>query len=331
MSPTTPTRPKDVWIERYVREVGRHLPRRSRADVRAELGSLLRDEIDERLAAPGAVDEERIVVEYLRTFGRPEAVARRYAPTPGVLIGPELYPAYKVVLGIVLGVYALLAVLWATGFQTGIEVVPLRFRFDAATHLDDVLVNAIANVGIVTIVFAAIERLSRRSGDGAEEWDPRDLPTLETPNAETVSRVSQIAHVVGTVVVFLAFNFFPEWLGLFFVQDGEVGGFTLLHPDYRAHLPFLNAWWAGALAMRLALLRTGRWTPALRVFELALGVAGAAILWRIVQGGRFTILDVAVKPMLAIAFVIAVIVQGVRVWRLSRRLLAGRGPAAVEA
>lgn len=325
-------RSRDEWIERYVREVGRRLPRRSRQDVEAELRSLLADGLDERLGEAGRPeDEEAEVLTYLRDFGAPETVAGRYAPSGLVLIGSRLYPAYLTTLAVVLGVYALLTILWMTGVPTSVTGLPLHLRFDPSTHLDDVILNAVANVGIVTVVFAAIQRFTAPGRRPVAEWDPARLPALETPRPETVSRATQAALAIGIVILALLFNYAPRWVGLLAIHDGEWGILPMLRPEYRVHLPYLNAFWAGALGLRLALLWTGRWTAPTRAAELALGVAGAWILWRILQGGPFTLLDVLVKPGLWIVFAITVLDQVGRAWRLLRRLARSRSGVPAEA
>ena len=75
-------------IERYVREVGRHLPRSRRADVLAELRELLRDQIDDAAEERPLVDRDGITAEVLRAMGPPDRVARGYAPATDVWIGP---------------------------------------------------------------------------------------------------------------------------------------------------------------------------------------------------------------------------------------------------
>jgi hypothetical protein len=67
-------------IESYVRDVARNLPRRERADVAAELRSLLLDEL-----GGGNADDALAIV---RRFGRPADVAARYQ-TPTAVIDPS--------------------------------------------------------------------------------------------------------------------------------------------------------------------------------------------------------------------------------------------------
>ena len=69
----------DALVDSYIADVVRHLPRAQRADVAAELRSLIDDELAER-GRDGAKD-------LLVGFGRPAQVAARYGP-PLTIIDP---------------------------------------------------------------------------------------------------------------------------------------------------------------------------------------------------------------------------------------------------
>ena len=72
-------------IDRYVYDVGRYLPRKNRADIQAELRSLLMDTLESRVK--GEPSEEDVVA-LLKEFGPPEKVAASYWPEGQYLIGP---------------------------------------------------------------------------------------------------------------------------------------------------------------------------------------------------------------------------------------------------
>ncbi|MGE5326983.1 MAG: HAAS signaling domain-containing protein, partial [Deltaproteobacteria bacterium] len=76
-------------IDRYVHEVGEHLPERMREDVEAELRSLLTDAVEARAREASRPVDDEIISRVLREFGQPQEVARRYAPEAEYLIGPR--------------------------------------------------------------------------------------------------------------------------------------------------------------------------------------------------------------------------------------------------
>ena len=88
-------------IERYVLEVGRHLPRSKRADIGMELSSLLHDALEQRAAMAGKEPTVKMAADVLREFGKPEVIAGQYRPEQH-LIGPQLFPIYKLVLTVAL-------------------------------------------------------------------------------------------------------------------------------------------------------------------------------------------------------------------------------------
>ena len=88
-------------IERYVHEVGQNLPRKMRADIELELSSLVHDALEERAADAGKEPNIKMAADVLREMGKPETMAAQYRPEQ-YLIGPQLFPIYKVVLTIVL-------------------------------------------------------------------------------------------------------------------------------------------------------------------------------------------------------------------------------------
>src|SRR5512138_2038150 len=94
-------------VDRYIAEVGKHLPRKNRADIEAEIRSTLEDMLDERMQASGAKDpaDEATVMALLKEYGSPREVAATYK-THQYLIGPRLFPIFEMVVRIVLVVVA---------------------------------------------------------------------------------------------------------------------------------------------------------------------------------------------------------------------------------
>ncbi len=89
-------------IDKYIAEVGKHLPRKNRADIEAEIRSTLEDMLDERTQGKGSADETT-VMELLKEYGAPREVAATYKPHP-YLIGPRMFPMFEMILRIVFAV-----------------------------------------------------------------------------------------------------------------------------------------------------------------------------------------------------------------------------------
>jgi HAAS domain-containing protein len=304
-------------IDRYVHEVGRSLPRRQRADVQAELNSLLREKLEEEAHRQGRTVDEPLAAEVLREFGSPEEIADRYRPEQ-YLIGPRLYPAFRATAT---GIVVVLAALYAAGAVLGWVFTSRPFTWSAVVALVDGYARvALINVALATLVFAALDRVLGRHAptpsSPAAEWDPRTLPEVHDP--DEVSRGSRAWSVYLTFALLALFNFAPGWIGIIFgYHEGAWRILPLLRPEFTIHLPLLNAWWTSALVLHLLVLRRGRWSRGTRLAQLLLGVSGAVILWTIIAGPPVFAGDRLVKLVLKLSFVASIAENAWRAYRLA--------------
>jgi hypothetical protein len=303
-------------IDRYVHDVGQYLPRRLRADVEAELRSLLTDSVDERARLGGVSADGDVAMTVLREFGRPKDVAARYAPEPQYLIGPRLYPIYLVAVKIMLPVLAaiVLTLLVFGRFREPGEP-PSVAPFIRATGR--FLWSALLNLGIMTLVFALVERAIRRGEPAGAGWDPAKLPPVNDP--DRISYFGRIFTLYVIAALALLFNFFPDWVAVFVFSGDGSRIYPLLLPAFSRYLPFINTWWALAVVLNLAVLRQGRWTRATRGGDVALEVFNAVMLLLIVIGPPVFHYDMLVKLVLRGFLVVSVIKACVMLYRLVRR------------
>ena len=174
-------------IDTYVSEVGRRLSSKSRADIEAEIRSILQDMLDERSQKTGKPVDEETILEVLKAYGSPEKVAGTYLGDR-YLIGPRLYPTFILVLRILLPV---IGILGAIGL--GIAIYP---AIGNAQNAFETIVRGVANLGValiialgnVVLIFAILEWALFRAGAKIDvkglpkekEWDPRSLTKLST-------------------------------------------------------------------------------------------------------------------------------------------------------
>ena len=311
-------------VNRYVHEVGRHLPRRSRADVEAELASLLGDELKERAARAGRALDEALAVELLRGFGKPEEVALRYRPAR-YLIGPDQYPAFMLVLKIVLSVLA------------GIYLLGLAYGWSRSSSwpgsaasiggsLAELVGYALVNLGLLVVIFAVIGRFERRRPEAPAEWDPRKLPAVE--DRDKISRPGLVAGIVLTALAIAAFNASPRIFAFFVVVDGVWGEWPVFTEEFQTEiLPWLTALWALEIVLKLVVLRQGRWGTGTRWAEFALNLGSIALLYRALTGGALLepgFFNIGLKAVLSLVLVIASIEALVQLFRLLGRMLRPR-------
>ena len=167
-------------VDRYLQAVRFWLPKSHRQeDLIVELGEDLRSQIDEKAAELGHPVEEAEMSAILRRCGSPMMVAGRLGPQRH-LIGPTLFPIYEFVLKMVL--------LWILIPVFIFIVGPVNvanagsWGIGVAVTLANLWGGLFIAAGIVTLVFAIIERTSAQIG-AEGKWDPLKLPPVR-PSGE---------------------------------------------------------------------------------------------------------------------------------------------------
>lgn len=303
-------------IDRYAHEVAQYLPHRLRADVEAELRSLLTDSVEEKARAAGHAASAELASGVLREFGTPREAAARYSSEPQYLIGPRLYPVYRTVVKITIPVLAavVLALLAFGKFTHSGEPPSLAPLIRATGSLFS---TVLINLGVVTLVFAMVERAIRHREAAGAAWDPSELPPVNDP--DRISYFGRIFALYVIAALALLFNFFPDWVAVFVFQGGESTVYPLLTPEFERYLPFINVWWLLAFLLNLVVLSHGRWRRATRWAEFGLEVFNAVILLLIVAGPPVFRYDFLVKLVLRCFLVVSVVQAGAALYRLLRR------------
>lgn len=279
---------KTELIDRYVHAVGRRLPKKQRADVEAELHSLLMDALQDRTegrADESSVEDQTAVLE---AFGPPSEVAARYAPPHRYLIGPGVYNIYLIVAGATAGALtiAYVVLLALTAWRD-----PSAAIGSSIAELVSSYVNALlAAFGSITLTFAVLDRVvpaEAWAGKGEEKWEPRSLPPIEDP--ERIERGGLIVASVFLVIGLLVFNLFPDWIGSSFARssDGTLAWKAnplLATAFFTMYLPWLNLLWLVQLALNVVLLRQGRWQLATRIVDLLLAVGSIVLIGQMLTG-----------------------------------------------
>lgn len=292
-------------IDRYVNEVGNNLPAKGREDIQQELKSLLQDSLEER-AADGEPTVQ-MVAKILLEYGKPENMAQQYR-TQQYLISPKLFPLYRQVGGIVLTVItALYLVFLALVLWNSADLTTSVWNW-----LTDYVQTAIFSIGMVTLIFAAIERYA---GDEVEvesaEFDPFSLPPVNDPNR--VSRFEVVAEIVVTIVT---------WgVGLALIsQDGVFGG--LIAESFRPNIAWLVASAGVEVAVKVLVLWQNRWQLGTRLFDLGSELFGLYVLYRVVSADAILTIDVLNAPIklglsvvMGIIAIVTLVKFGQLLWR----------------
>ncbi len=253
-------------LDRYLKAVRRHLPWLRQDDIIAEMRANLEAQLEDKQAELGRPLTQEEAEAWVKQLGSPLAVAARYQRQQ-YLIGPALFPTYSYVLRLVLTWLTVLyvvanALTIAVSNQGGAKVL------EAALRLPSIwLINA----GIVTLIFALIERFGPRSpekfrgldamaGPMTAPWSPLDLPTLGESDGDWAKPRS----------------FLRALLEVF--AGGVFLGWLLLVPHYPYLLFGPGAWYLQSLPYQLApVWWTFYWIVVpINIFELAWKVADLA-------------------------------------------------------
>jgi hypothetical protein len=269
-------------IGRYLHAVKFWLPKRQGADIVAELSEDIRAQVEERehdLGRPLTSDE---VSALLRQRGRPVLVANRYLPQE-YLIGPALFPIYKFVLKIValcsLVPFAVVSIsLVAAGASGAIDrefhgwVVMFEHGWSSLWE------TAFVSAGVVTLVFACLERAQARS-HFLEAWDPAKLPPVRDSGAisRTSSGILLAVNLVFTVwwVANMNSNIVPQ----------HASAHLVLSPSWTLFFWALLALAAANAALAGINLLHPRWTRARASCRLLFDALGSVVFALLLKAG----------------------------------------------
>lgn len=260
-------------IDRYVYEVGRHLPRKNRADIKAELHSTLVDTLEARVEGEPTEDD---VVAMLKEYGSPQEVAASYWPEGQYLIGPKLFPLFQMVVGIALLVFVIVQLV-----LLGIAVV---FDQEVLTFLNvlDIFSELVGSVftafGIIVLVFAVLQYFDVKPDTEVEEWNPRRLPEIE--EVETISRAGRVAEITISLVFIAFLLFLPDYIGFVVTPGMEV----ILNPVIISYIPLIILALLLSIALDVILLWRGRWETGTRLAKIGTNLFGMYVLYVLLTG-----------------------------------------------
>lgn len=268
-------------IERYLQEIGRNLPRTQRADILSELRSALMDTLDAR----GGEPSEEVIVQVIKEMGPPQKVAASYHAEGQYLIGPALYPTFKLVLGIVFTAVIgaqLLAIMVAVGLSGE--------PFDLPEGLLGIINGLPSALGMVVIVFVILQYFGVNTETEKEVFDPRKLPALEGED-EPVKRGEQIFSIVMEVVLLAILAQFA--LGGGFVERG-----LFENPVLNQYFFWVALSMVVSIALDIWLLWKGRWQMSTRLAKIGVDLFSMIVLLVLLQGHNAWLAEAGVTGFL---------------------------------
>jgi hypothetical protein len=280
-------------VEQYLEVVGRKLPFKGRQDLKAELRSLLLDDIEAKF---GSSPTEEQLKSALKDFGAPDVVARRYHDQQGVITA-GLVPFYFFLLRLVLGALALaFFVLFILG-QVQIELDAVATGgmslLTVAKGLGIFVLSTMnayfAAVGVMTLAFIAVSRLGKvKSIHLDDDWSPDELQDVEV-GPPVVSRVSSIVTLLVLSVMLVLMNFFPQVTTLaedLFQKSTIMLGHRLDVPLFRIYMHFMSLAWILEMVQHGLILAHGSVTKPAKLLEWLAEGTGFILLVALVGDSR---------------------------------------------
>jgi len=275
-------------LEQYLTAIGAKLPWKGRADIIAELRSLLEEGIEQRYGKSPTIAE---VKTFITEFGSPATIAARYTGDRPI-IAAGLAGLFRSLVLIILGAVAIaFFIVMIINFFT-VDTGPITgkaiFRM-LAEFVGRTIGAWISATGVLTIGFIIASRFLPDAGvDLDEDWNVDQLSDIE-PESDTVSIPGTVSGLAGLVAVFIIVNFFPSLFTAaedLFTKTGLVLGHRLNMDLFASYIPALSVLWLAESALYGTLLGRGRWTRLTRIWQLITEVAGAILLLVIVADGR---------------------------------------------
>lgn len=257
-------------LDRYIHEVGRHLPRKSRSDIQAELRSSFVDTLEDRF---GQDATEEQTSELLKEFGQPRDVAASYNPQSQYLIGPTLYPIFRMVVWIVIA-----AVLGAQILAWGIGIFVAGDAFSVWEMLASLVASVPASLGWVIITFMILQYFDAKPDLENEPWDPTMLPEINP--GQDVKRGELIASLVFSTLILALVTLFPQWVGFITTP----GGIFYPNPVILEYLVLIQVSLLAHMLLDVYMLWKGQWNMVTRLIKLGLSMYSIVILGLLVQG-----------------------------------------------
>jgi hypothetical protein len=247
-------------IDRYIYEIGENLPEKNRADIEAEIRSVLQDTLDSRSTEEGRPIDEEMVVAVLKEFGSPEKVAQSYQE-PRYLIGPRMFPIFWMVLRIVMVVILIVATVGLGVRLSQPDVLAADMPEMVLQAIAGLANSALAALGNLVFIFAILDYFIGKKIQASKEWDPRKLS--DKPAGEQVNPVGTIVEITLNAVVLLLLNFYPNLIAVYWPSGGQWASSPIFSEVFFRYLPFINLILLFDIVKDLLLLRQRAYTRGL--------------------------------------------------------------------
>jgi hypothetical protein len=343
-------------IDTFVSEVGRQLVQKNRADIQAEIRSVLQDMLDEREKQTGKAVDDQMILNILQEYGSPEKVAISYQGER-FLIGPRLYPVFIKLIQIalpILGVLALIGLgfsLWHPESLVGINPVTTAqsngfiLISTISRAINGFIGSMISALGCITLIFAILERFIPDLKSKEAHWDATSLLKLSPP--DRIKPAELFVEIFFSGLGILVFNFFPQVLSFTpslnnAIETGSWQTITFtsfLSEAFLSYIPFLTAIWVLIIVLNGILIQRGHWETWSRWFAVGIKAMGIIIAVYMFTGPSLIadtvifptsegadILRILLNQVIRVGLVLSIIFGGLDLIKILIRLFRNKAP-----
>lgn len=264
-------------IDRYIAEIGKHLPRKQREDIEAEIRSTLEDMLDERTQGKGPADEATVMA-LLKEYGSPREVAEKYNPHQyQYLIGPHLFPPFMMILRIVLTVVSVASLIGLSVSLTKTGLTGPEFVTTVGQWFGGLISGLIAAFGNIALVFTILERtqVGEKFEKEFKDWDPIELKS--EPGPDQIDIADHIATIIFTFLGLVVLNIYPNLFSIRYSVDGTWVTIPILTEAFFRFLPWINIMGLVQMVFSGYMLSQRDWTPITRGLGILVDIAGMAL------------------------------------------------------
>ncbi|MBI5879992.1 MAG: hypothetical protein HZB53_20275 [Chloroflexi bacterium] len=121
---------------------------------------------------------------------------------------------------------------------------------------------------------------------------------------EPIHRVGTVVDVIITLGALVAFNAFPDRIGIYAITSDQLRFEPLVAPGFWAFMPWLNMIWGMALVIGVANLWLGRWTVPVRALDMTRDLLTILVMALMIAGDPLVVspgLDIGLRVLVAIA------------------------------
>jgi len=230
-------------LDRYLLAVKRELTGKQREDIAAEIESYLLDLLEERFPKSKEIAESQIK-EILQEMGAPRKVAAQYSPQR-YLVGPRLFPAYILILKIVLA--AVIGALTLSFIINSVIGNTSNIWLAVLEYFGTIWNAALSAGGSITLIFALIEHFGKgkeiKEIDELQEFNIPDLPELPTEEKEPgkIGLSIEIALGIIGIAFFTYINSTGGRVPYFFNPQTEMKLVQLFTDNFLRYVPLILA------------------------------------------------------------------------------------------